>query len=177
MTKRLTEKQKEEIVKSFKNGIAIDNLSQEYNCTNTTIIRNLKKILGELKYKEYFNKSKTFIEKSLTNKNRTNDFKKTDFDSDDLRKDSNNPDVLNKNNSLNLYVVGHTDDKGSPEYNLGLSSKRAKAVVKALVSQYGIKESRLIGYGVGPYAPSANNKNDLGRQLNRRVELVERLSN
>nr|WP_228482557.1 OmpA family protein [Pseudoalteromonas sp. bablab_jr010] len=86
-------------------------------------------------------------------------------------------DVLNKNNSLNLYVVGHTDDKGSPEYNLGLSSKRAKAVVKALVSQYGIKESRLIGYGVGPYAPAANNKNDLGRQLNRRVELVERLSN
>jgi outer membrane protein OmpA-like peptidoglycan-associated protein len=45
------------------------------------------------------------------------------------------------------------------------------------VSQYGIKESRLIGYGVGPYAPAANNKNDLGRQLNRRVELVERLSN
>lgn len=86
-------------------------------------------------------------------------------------------DVLNKNNSLNLYVVGHTDDKGSPEYNLGLSSKRAKAVVKALVSQYGIKESRLIGYGVGPYAPAANNKNDLGRQLNRRVELVERLGN
>ena len=40
-------------------------------------------------------------------------------------------DVLSKNNSLNLYVVGHTDDKGSPEYNLGLSSKRAKAVVKA----------------------------------------------
>ena len=97
MAKRLTEKQKEEIVKSFQYGEAIDVLSQKYDCTNTTIIRNLKKYLGEVKYKEYFNKSKTFIEKSLTNKNRTNDFKKTDFDSDNLRKDSNNQDVLNKN--------------------------------------------------------------------------------
>ncbi len=97
MTKRLTEIQKEEIVKNFKHGIAIDVLSQKYNCTKSTIIRNLKKNLGELKYKEYFNKSKTFVQKSRTNRNQTNDFKKSDFDGDDLRKDSNNPDVLNKN--------------------------------------------------------------------------------
>ena len=97
MTKRLTEKQKEEIVKSFKYGIDIGVLSQKYNCTNSTIIRNLKKNLGELKYKEYFNKRKSFIEKSITNKNQTNDFKNKDFDSDDLRKDSNNSKVLNEN--------------------------------------------------------------------------------
>ena len=41
MTKRLTEKQKEEIVNSFKYGIPIDVLSQKYNCTNSTITRNL----------------------------------------------------------------------------------------------------------------------------------------
>ena len=52
MTKRLTEKQKEEILKSFKSGIDIDALSKKYNCTKSTIIRNLKKNLGELKYKE-----------------------------------------------------------------------------------------------------------------------------
>ncbi len=97
MTKRLTEKQKEEIVKNFKYGVAIDVLSQKYNCTKSTIIRNLKKNLGELKYKEYLNKSKTFVQKSRTNRNQTNDFKKSDFDGDDLRKDSNNPDVLNEN--------------------------------------------------------------------------------
>ena len=51
MTKRLTEKQKEDIVKSFKSGNDIDALSQKYSCTNSTIIRNLKKNLGELKYK------------------------------------------------------------------------------------------------------------------------------
>ena len=97
MTKRLTEKQKEEIVKNFKYGVAIDVLSQKYNCTKSTIIRNLKKNLGEIKYKEYFNKGKTFVQKSRTNRNQTNDFEKSDFDCDDLSKDSNNPDVLNEN--------------------------------------------------------------------------------
>ena len=125
MTRRLTEKQKEEIVKSFKNGIAIDNLSQKYNCTNTTIIRNLKKNLGELKYKEYFNKSKTFIEKSLTNKNRTNDFKKTDFDSDDLRKDSNNPDVLNKNiTASNFAPIDSFFEIAPIDYEIDCSSRK-----------------------------------------------------
>ena len=97
MTKRLTEKQKEEIVKSFKYGIAIGVLSQKYNCTNSTIIRNLKKNLGELKYKEFFNKRKSSIEKSIINKNQTNDFKNKDFHSDDLSKDSSDSKVLNEN--------------------------------------------------------------------------------
>ena len=96
LTKRLTEKQKEEIVECFKNGMTINNLSQKYSCTNTTIIRNLKKNLGELKYKQFFHKSKIFIEKSKTNKNQTNDLKKIDFDNDELRKNSNNTDILNE---------------------------------------------------------------------------------
>ena len=103
MPKRLTEKQKEEIVKSFKSGIAIDVLSQKYNCTNSTIIRNLKKNLGELKYKEFFNKRKSSIEKSITNKNQSNDFKNKDFESDDLKKDSNNPKVLNENTTASNF--------------------------------------------------------------------------
>ena len=56
MTKRLTEKQKEEIVKSFQSGRAIDVLSEKYACTVPTIIRNLKKSLGDSEYKEFLNK-------------------------------------------------------------------------------------------------------------------------
>ena len=96
MAKKLTEKQKEEIVKSFKSGEAIGVLSQKYNCTNSTIIRNLKKNLGELKYKEFFNKKKTSTEKSISNNNQTNNFKNKDFESDSS-KDSNNLKVLNEN--------------------------------------------------------------------------------
>ena len=68
MAKRLTDKQKEEIVESFKSGKDIDTLARENKCTNLTIIRNLKKKLGELKYKELINKSKSIKEKPKINK-------------------------------------------------------------------------------------------------------------
>ena len=125
MTKRLTEKQKEEIVKSFKYGVAIDVLSQQYNCTKSTIIRNLKKTLGELQYKELFNKSKTFVEKSKTNRNQTNDLKKSDFDGDDLRKDSNNPDVLNEDiNASNFAPIDSFFEIAPLDYEIDSSSRK-----------------------------------------------------
>ena len=49
---------------SFKSGIAIDILAQKYSCTKLTIIRNLKKNLGEFRYKEFFNKSKSLKKES-----------------------------------------------------------------------------------------------------------------
>ncbi len=96
MTKRLTENQKEEIVKSFKSGTATDILSKKYNCTSSTIIRNLKKYLGELKYRELYNISKSSKAKSKKHSNQVNNLETT-FDNDDLENDSNNPKVLNEN--------------------------------------------------------------------------------
>ena len=60
MSKRLTEKQKKEIVKLFISGINIDQISKEFNCTKLTISRNLKNNLDEVTYKELLaeNKSK-----------------------------------------------------------------------------------------------------------------------
>jgi OOP family OmpA-OmpF porin len=82
-------------------------------------------------------------------------------------------DMLKANKSLKLYVVGHTDMTGGFEYNVGLSLERANAVVKALVNDYGIAAEQLTGKGAGPLCPIGSNKNDDGRKLNRRVELVE----
>ena len=79
MTKRLTAKQKEEIIISFKSGTDIDYLSKKYKCTNLTIIRNLKKNLGELLFAEIFNKSKSDNRKLRINKNEANDFLKTNI--------------------------------------------------------------------------------------------------
>ena len=56
MAKRLTEKQKEEIKIKFLDNQSIEFLSEKFNCTKTTIIRNLKKSLGEKKYKENLDK-------------------------------------------------------------------------------------------------------------------------
>jgi len=80
--------------------------------------------------------------------------------------------LLRQQPGLRLYVVGHTDNTGTLEANLKLSSDRAEAVVKALVSR-GIEAARLKPAGVGPYSPVSTNKTDEGKAKNRRVELVE----
>jgi outer membrane protein OmpA-like peptidoglycan-associated protein len=80
--------------------------------------------------------------------------------------------LLKENPALNLFVVGHTDMKGSYEYNLTLSKNRAVAVVNELIQKYGIPSSRLTADGVGPLAPVSTNETEEGRKLNRRVELV-----
>ena len=104
LTKRLTEKQKEEIVKSFKSGRDIDALSKKYSCTNSTIIRNLRKDLGELEYKELIKKRKSLKEKPETSKNQTKDLVKVDFDNEDFKNDFNDPKVLNKNKTSSNFV-------------------------------------------------------------------------
>ena len=74
MAKRLTEKQKEEIKINFLDNQSVEFLSEKFNCTKTTIIRNLKKSLGEKKYKEILNRlNATFDikdEKLLENDNK-----------------------------------------------------------------------------------------------------------
>ena len=83
-------------------------------------------------------------------------------------------ELLKTKSSLNVYVVGHTDMTGNLDHNMKLSENRAKAVVDALVKDYGISAKRLIGKGVGPLSPVSTNKTDEGKLLNRRVELVEK---
>ena len=82
--------------------------------------------------------------------------------------------LLNKNKSMDLVVVGHTDNQGAFDYNMNLSKQRAKAVVDSLVNNFGISKSRLQHWGVGYLSPVAANKSEAGRAKNRRVELVEK---
>lgn len=97
-----------------------------------------------------------------------------DFDMDVLR-DESKPELdrlvklLKTHPSMIIQVDGHTDDHGSYEYNIGLSRRRAAAVVNYLV-EHGIASVRLIPRGYGKTRPVATNDTDEGRQLNRRVE-------
>ncbi len=59
MAKRLSQKQKEEIINNFINGISIQQLSEKFDCTKLTISRNLKQELGEKKFKDLTTKSKS----------------------------------------------------------------------------------------------------------------------
>lgn len=71
-----------------------------------------------------------------------------------------------------ILVIGHTDNTGSAEYNQTLSEQRAKAVV-SLLAQQGFNAEQLYFQGAGEGRPVADNSSQAGRDLNRRVELVE----
>ncbi|MGB5530329.1 MAG: OmpA family protein [Ignavibacteriaceae bacterium] len=82
--------------------------------------------------------------------------------------------LLAENPKLKLYVVGHTDNVGDFSYNLKLSQSRADAVVKDLISKYGVDKNRLTPAGVGPLAPVTINDTEEGKAKNRRVELIKK---
>ena len=79
---------------------------------------------------------------------------------------------LNDRPTQTFFVVGHTDSHGTLQHNLTLSSNRAKAVVTALVETHKVSIKQLLAQGVGPLSPKSTNVADVGRALNRRVELV-----
>ncbi len=81
--------------------------------------------------------------------------------------------LLANNSGLKLYIVGHTDNAGSFDYNMKLSKDRADAVVKVLTGKHGIDGTRLKPYGVSSLSPVTSNDTEEGKAKNRRVELVK----
>jgi outer membrane protein OmpA-like peptidoglycan-associated protein len=79
--------------------------------------------------------------------------------------------VIRKHEYTRVLVVGHTDSRGSEEYNMDLSLRRARAVVRHLIEQ-GVERDRLMAEGRGESEPRADNGSEAGRQLNRRVEIL-----
>lgn len=79
--------------------------------------------------------------------------------------------VFTKYPETNILIEGHTDNTGTPEYNMELSKKRAHAVSDFLVSK-GVSASRMDIKWYGETQPKYPNDNDANRALNRRVELA-----
>jgi outer membrane protein OmpA-like peptidoglycan-associated protein len=69
-----------------------------------------------------------------------------------------------------VEIAGHTDSRGSTDYNVALSDRRAKAVVDYLTA-HGIAADRLSAKGYGETQPIGNNNTEEGRMKNRRVEM------
>jgi len=68
-----------------------------------------------------------------------------------------------------IEIGGHTDNRGSLEYNTTLSSNRAKSVVDYLI-KHGVAKERLSYKGYAYQNPIDTNDTEEGRQKNRRVE-------
>jgi OOP family OmpA-OmpF porin len=98
-----------------------------------------------------------------------------DFDRSDIRPDAQPvldeaARILKENPDIRVAIEGHTDGKGTVEYNQGLSERRAMAVLNYLIGS-GIAESRLMVAGYSELQPVATNETEDGRAQNRRVEL------
>ncbi|MFL5746257.1 MAG: OmpA family protein [Niastella sp.] len=79
--------------------------------------------------------------------------------------------ILKEYPDTDIEVQGHTDSRGTDEYNMGLSEKRAGAVANYLKGK-GIPSSRIRTKGFGESAPVATNDTDEGRAQNRRVNFL-----
>lgn len=78
---------------------------------------------------------------------------------------------LKDNEGTKVIVEGHTDSRGSDEYNQQLSERRAQSVSDALAFR-GIDRGRVEAVGRGKALPVAGNDTAAGQQQNRRVELI-----
>jgi outer membrane protein OmpA-like peptidoglycan-associated protein len=98
------------------------------------------------------------------------------FDSDNLlpagRENLNNlATSLQRYPETEVLIIGHTDSVGTPQYNQGLSERRASSSAGVL-SSYGVPRDRITTMGRGLTEPIADNSTEWGRQQNRRVEVV-----
>jgi peptidoglycan-associated lipoprotein len=78
---------------------------------------------------------------------------------------------LLENPALTVRLEGHTDERGSREYNIGLGERRAQAVRRALMLQ-GVRAEQLSTVSYGEEQPAVTGSDDEAWAMNRRVEIV-----
>ena len=80
-------------------------------------------------------------------------------------------ETLKKYEDTNILIEGHTDSKGTDEYNQTLSEQRANSVSSYLTG-LGVSTGRISDVGYGESMPIATNDTEAGRSSNRRVEVA-----
>lgn len=98
-----------------------------------------------------------------------------DFDSDVIRPDAaavlnQHVAFLNSNQTARVQVAGHTDERGSREYNMSLGERRA-AAVRAYLAGQGVNVSNVEILSFGEEQPVATGSNEAAWAQNRRAEL------
>ena len=99
-----------------------------------------------------------------------------DFDSSEIRSEfvpvvAAHAQYLVKYPSARVRLEGHTDERGSREYNIGLGERRAQTVRRALLAQ-GVAESQITTVSYGEERPAVEGSDEAAFAQNRRVELV-----
>jgi peptidoglycan-associated lipoprotein len=99
-----------------------------------------------------------------------------DFDSSEIKGEGTDivgahAKYLANNPTARVRLEGHTDDRGSREYNIGLGERRAQSVRRALLLQ-GATEAQLSTVSYGDERPAVAGHDEAAWAKNRRVEIV-----
>jgi peptidoglycan-associated lipoprotein len=99
-----------------------------------------------------------------------------DFDRSDIRPEyasliTSHAKFLASSASVKIRVEGHTDERGSREYNIALAERRAQAGRSALMLQ-GAGDAQLTTVSYGEERPATAGSDESAYEKNRRVELV-----
>ena len=97
-----------------------------------------------------------------------------DYDQDILRDDARavleaKVPILLANPNVSVAITGHTDERGTAEYNLALGQRRAAQVKRYLTSR-GVADDRLTTQSMGDSQPAAEGTDESAYQQNRRAE-------
>ena len=99
-----------------------------------------------------------------------------DFDSSEIRSEyidviAAHGRFLAANANMRVRLEGHTDERGSREYNIGLGEQRAQTVKRALALQ-GVGDAQIATVSYGEERPAAAGSDENAYSKNRRVEIV-----
>ena len=99
-----------------------------------------------------------------------------DYDSSEIRSEyvplvAAHAQYLVKYPTAHVRLEGHTDERGSREYNIGLGERRAQTVRRALLAQ-GVAEAQITTVSYGEERPAVEGSDEAAYGQNRRVELV-----
>jgi len=97
------------------------------------------------------------------------DYNKSSISQSYMSEINNVVSFMKENSNYSVALEGHTDARGSEEYNLALSLRRANAVANEMIRQ-GIDKEKITVKGLGEISPIATNKTEDGRAQNRRVD-------
>ena len=99
-----------------------------------------------------------------------------DFDSSEIKGEGTDvvaahAKYLATHTTARVRLEGHTDDRGSREYNIGLGERRAQSVRRALLLQ-GATEAQMSTVSYGAERPAVAGHDETAWSKNRRVEIV-----
>lgn len=99
------------------------------------------------------------------------DFDRSEVRSEDAPIVAAHAAYLTRNPGTRVRLEGHTDERGTREYNIGLAERRAQAVRRAMMLQ-GVAETQLATVSFGEERPAAAGEDEAAWSQNRRVEIV-----